>query len=209
MPIFIPPSDPMLNQVAAAVPVNDISSDEVQAIIDRLLAIAQDNQVDLGNGVMVGLAAPQIGIAKRIVVVDTHANEARTNLGNVVPFINPQITWCSDEIAWGTEGCYSVDEHLDGKIPRFQSVRITAYDRHGHFMDAVFTGFTARIFQHEIDHLDGIRFPDRVGEDGVLHWVPDNQSNRYLEEWKNWPLQFPWQMWLNMKEGKPYSPPVL
>jgi hypothetical protein len=89
-----------------------------------------------------------------------------------------------------------VDEHLDGKIPRSESIRITAYDREGNFIDRIFSGFTARIFQHEIDHLNGIRFPDRVTEKGILHWVPDNQYHL-----------FPFELWLDMKYGRPCEIP--
>lgn len=182
-------------------------SEEIQSTIDYIVKIAQGNQIDLGNGVMVGLAAPQIGIMKRIIIVDSKANIERRNLGNLIAYINPQIIWYSEEIVLGTEGCYSVDEHLDGKIPRSESICITGYDREGNFVTQLFSGFTARIFQHEIDHLNGIRFPDRVSEKGILHWIPDNQYNRYLKEWENWPLIFPYEQWLNMKYGRPYEAP--
>ena len=205
--IFIHPGNPSLTMPSANVHVEDIRTPTIQSIIDQLLDIALGNQIDNGNGVMVGLAAPQIGIMKRIIVVDSEVDADRKKLGSLVAYINPKIIWHSDEIVGGTEGCYSVDEHLDGIIPRFSTVRITAYDRDGKFIDQIFSGFTARIFQHEIDHLNGIRFPDRVTENGILHWVPDNQYNRYLEEWENWPLLFPFESWLNMKEGKPYETP--
>lgn len=205
--IFVPPGDPSLTLSAADVPADEILSEEIQAIIDRMLDIAKGHQTDTGNGMMVGLAAPQIGIMKRIILVDIAADEERKNPGNSVPYLNPQIVWYSDEILMGNEGCYSVDEHLDGIIPRSESVRITAYDREGHFIDRMFSGFTARIFQHEVDHLDGIRFPDRVGEKGILHWIPDNQYRHYLENWDDWPLVFPFDRWLDMKNGRPYVVP--
>ena len=100
-----------------------------------------------------------------------------------------------------------MDDHLDGKIPRSESIHITAYDREGNFIDRVFSGFTARIFQHEVDHLNGIRFPDRVSENGTLHWIPDNQYSQYLQQWEEWPLIFPFEHWLDMKYGRPYDPP--
>ncbi len=75
------------------------------------------------------------------------------------------------------------------KIPRSEKIQLIAFDREGNPINKIFSGFTARIFQHEVDHLDGIRFPDRVGENGVLHWVPDNQYSLYLEQWENWPLK--------------------
>lgn len=207
MSIFVPPSDSLLTMPSASVHIEHIHSEETQSIIERLFDIAKGNQVNLGNGVMVGLAAPQIGIMKRIIVIDMGVDEDRKNLGNLVAYINPEIVWYSDEIVYGTEGCYSVDEHLDGKIPRAESVRIKAFDRDGNSIDRVFSGFTARIFQHEIDHLSGIRFPDRVGENGILHWIPDQQYDQYLKQWEEWPLIFPFKSWLDMKEGKAYQTP--
>jgi peptide deformylase len=208
MSIFIPPGDPSLRSSAASINIEDIVSEELQSIIDHMMDIAKGNQVDVGNGVMVGLAAPQIGIMKRIIIVDCGVDDDRKSLGHLVPYINPQIIWHSDVILRGPEGCYSVDEHLDGIIPRFESVQITAYDREGNFVDRIFSGFTARIFQHEIDHLNGIRFPDRVGENGILHWIPDGQYNQYLEHWEDWTMIFPFELWLDMKQGRPckYSP---
>lgn len=202
---FIPPEDQSLTMPACEVSKEEILSDEVQSLIDLMFFIARDNQIDTGNGIMVGLAAPQIGISKRVILVDAAVGADWKNCGNLEAFINPQITWFSDEISLGIEGCFSVDSHLEGKIPRFESIRVKAFDRQGNIIDQIFSGFTARIFQHEIDHLNGIRFPDRVGEHGVLHWVPDNQYHHYLEQWENWPLICPWQLWLDMKEGKPYN----
>lgn len=209
MSVFIPPNDALLTMSASHVNVEHILSEEIQSIIDDMLDVTKGNQVDMGNGVMVGLAAPQIGIMKRIIVVDSEVDADRKHLGNLTPYINPQILWYSDEIQWGTEGCYSVDEHLDGKIPRSETIRITAYDRAGNFIDQMFSGFTARIFQHEVDHLNGIRFPDRVGENGILHWIPDNQYSQYLKQWEDWPLIVPFELWLNMKNGRPYEVPFL
>jgi peptide deformylase len=207
MSIFIPPSDVSLTKPASIVDVEHIPSKEIQSIINSMLDIAKGNQLDTGNGVLVGLAAPQIGIMKRIIVVDSGVDVDRKNLGNLVAYVNPQIIWYSDEILWGPEGCYSVDDHLDGKIPRSESIRITAYDREGNFIDQMFSGFTARIFQHEVDHLNGIRFPDRVGENGILHWIPDNQYNQYLKQWEDWHLIFPFELWLDMKHGRAYQVP--
>jgi peptide deformylase len=207
MSIFVQPSDASLRMPASSVSVEHILSEEIQSIIDHMLDITKGNQVDMGNGVMVGLAAPQIGIMKRIIIVDSGVDVDRKNLGNLVAYINPQIVWYSDKILCAPEGCYSVDDHLDGKIPRSESIQITAYDREGNFIDRMFSGFTARIFQHEVDHLNGIRFPDRVSENGILHWIPDNQYNQYLQQWEEWPFIFPFELWLDMKYGRPYEIP--
>lgn len=208
MPIFLYPGDPLLTMSADEVNVEDISSEEIQSLIDRMLHLSDDNQQDTGFGIMVGLAAPQIGVMKQVILVSSDVDDEGNNQGHMIPFINPKIVWYSDNINWGPEGCYSVDEHLDGKIPRSESIRITAYDRHGNHIDQVFSGFIARILQHEVDHLHGIRFPDRVTEDGTLHWVPDDEYRNYLQTWEHWPLIAPWQLWLDMKEGREFEIPA-
>ncbi len=207
--VFTPPGDILLQTDSAEVPFDEILSGETQAIIDRMFEVARGERNDTGeNRVMVGLAAPQIGICKRIVLVDTGVDSERKELGTLMAFINPEITWYSDEVVEGREGCYSVDSRVVGIVPRAQAIRIKALDRQGVPVDAEFSGFTARIFQHEVDHLNGIRFPDRVGSEGKLHWVEDSEYSKYKENCANWNCQCPWNLWVAMKDGNPYSPPV-
>lgn len=207
MSIFILPSDPLLNRLAETVPVESIHSFEIQSIIERMMEVARMNQIDTGDGLMVGLAAPQIGISKRIILVDMSVTEKRENTGKLEAFINPEIVWYSKEIVFGIEGCYSIDDHLDGKVPRSEKIKVRAYDSKGKLFEKEFSGFQARIFQHEIDHLNGIRFPDRVGEKGVLHWIPDGKYQEYKDSWETWPLICPFDTWLKMKAGEPYTHP--
>lgn len=103
----------------------------------------------------VGLAAPQVGIGKRIIVVDP--GEARGGLFQVV---NPEITWHSDELDRGTEGCLSIAGWL-GDVDRWTKVRVKGLDRQGHDVYIEAEGYLARVFQHEIDHLDGVLYTDK------------------------------------------------
>lgn len=194
MPIFVLPHEPMLNEPAETVSVESIKTDEIQNIIQKMMEIARMNQVDTGEGVMVGLAAPQIGIPKRIILVDMSVTEERKNTGDLSAFINPEIVWYSDVIEFGVEGCYSVDDHVDGSVPRSDKIIVRGYDAKGQFFERQFSGFQARIFQHEIDHLNGIRFPDRVGKKGDLHWIPDGKYQECRDNWKSWPLKCPWDI---------------
>ena len=93
-------------------------------------------------------------------------------------------------------------------MPRAAKIKITAFDRQGNFVTEEHSGFTARIFQHEVHHLEGIRFPDHVGEQGILHWVKAEQFPEYRETWQQWPVKCSWEAWLSMKEGKTYEEPV-
>lgn len=105
----------------------------------------------------VALAAPQIDVPKRIFVVAPEAFQSYQNQPLV--YINPVITKRSKETAWLEEGCLSV-RWLYGKVERALSVSLEAYDVSGKKFTAKATGLLAQIFQHEVDHLDGVLFHD-------------------------------------------------
>lgn len=78
-----------------------------------------------------------------ITIVDVHVDSSWSKVSDLVAYINPRITWSSDEIIHGIEGCYSVDDHLDGKVPRAKSSKLEAYDRQGNLIQQTYSGFTA------------------------------------------------------------------
>lgn len=131
----------------------------------RLLA---DNMVRImkkANGV--GLAAPQIGILKRIIVIAPE--------GKPTVLINPVITHREgSEIA--EEGCLSIPG-LYGDVERAETIEVEAYDIKGRAFSYTIEGFAARIVQHEVDHLDGVLFIDKV-DPATLHWQDPNPENR-------------------------------
>lgn len=138
--------DPVLRQQAEPVAAVD---DEVRQLIDEMLATMYD-----ADGV--GLAAPQIGLARRIIVVDVHE-------GDVPAFglINPVIVERSDDAERGEEGCLSIPG-LKEIVERSARVVVEGLDRDGNPRRIEATGLLARALQHEVDHLDGILFLDRV-----------------------------------------------
>lgn len=200
---LVPPHHPVLNAVAETVPVDQIQTEEIQSLIDEMTAIAKGERADVSRRVMVGLAAPQIGISKQIILVDVDVGASRLNLGKMQAYINPSIIWQSTEQEMGREGCFSADR-LQGIVPRSVKIRITAYDRTGQFVIEELTGFTARIFQHEFDHLNGVRFPDRLGENGRLLWVEEEEYDLYRQTWQNWQKTVPFSKWIEMKM-RPYD----
>jgi peptide deformylase len=207
-PIFTPPGDFSLQENATEVAMDEILSEGTQFIIEQMYQAAKGERNEIGeNQSLVGLAAPQIGYSKRIILVDTGVDSERTKLGSLTAYINPEITWYSDEIDEGRESCYSVDSRVIGIVPRSEKIQIRAFDRNGLPVSAEFSGFTARIFQHEIDHLNGIRFPERVGSDGKLHWVEDSEYEEYKKDCNNWNCKCPWQTWVSMKSGESYAVP--
>jgi len=203
---FISPAHPLLSMTIAEVPVNDILSAKTQTTIDLMYRVACEERKDSGKPIMVGMAAPQIGISQQIILVDVGVDTTRT-LGALIAYINPKIVWASDECDISYEGCYSVDDHIVGVISRATSIKIVAYDRQGNRISEIFTGSAARIFQHEIDHLNGIRFPDRISKESDLHCVCGEDYAIYREHWQNWPLWYSRDKWEAMKSGLPFELP--
>lgn len=205
MNIFVEPGNPRLSMPVEEVDVEQITTPRVQAMIDKMYEVAAPERSNPEAKVMVGLAAPQIGIYKQIILVDFSVTATRRDLGELKAFINPKIVWRSEEKELEREGCYSVDGRICGAILRPSKIRFTAYDRDGAFIEQELEGFTARIFQHEVDHLEGVRFPDRVDSGSTLHWVEEHQYPEYRKNWRQWPHIVPQEVWQAMKQGHPVS----
>jgi peptide deformylase len=110
----------------------------------------------------VGLAAPQVNISQRLIVVEYPEDDSIPDVKlKVFVFANPELTQVSDEKVTGIEGCLSVP-NLYGEVERSQSVTVRGLNRHGKKVTIKANGWLARIFQHEIDHLNGILFVDRA-----------------------------------------------
>jgi peptide deformylase len=194
---LIPPESGILNQCAVDIEVGEIVSSEIQHIIDQMLAIAQGEQGDTAGRTMVGLAAPQIGVSMRIIIVAVDSTGGGEQQDFRI-YINPVIIQSSEATEEGREGCYSTG-NICGVVDRPSRVTVRAYDRSGQDVTESHTGFTARIFQHEIDHLNGIRFPDRISDDNKLHWVEPDKFGDYRERWATWPHKCPRTTWEAMK----------
>ncbi len=134
-------------------PVVDFD-DELRDFVARLELTRQQGPA------AVGIAAPQVGHFQRIAIVDCSSTRKPVpNHGNLV-LINPEITrWDGYEV--GREGCLSVPDYT-GNVIRATRIRLTAWDEHGEAHEYEMEGYEARAVQHEIDHLDGILFIDRV-----------------------------------------------
>lgn len=109
----------------------------------------------------VGLAAPQVGESTRLIVVEYGDEENDEIPSKLYVMANPEITRSSEDTLIGTEGCLSIPG-IQGDVERFTSVTVKGLNRHGRPMTVKTKGWLARIFQHEIDHLDGILFVDRA-----------------------------------------------
>ncbi|HRC28304.1 MAG TPA: peptide deformylase [Candidatus Saccharimonas sp.] len=192
-----------LNSRSTEVRVEDITSREVQFVIDEMLRMAAGKGVN-GEDTrqMVGLAAPQVGISKRIITIDITATGALQQQ-EIVPIINPRIVAQSDEMIDGREGCWSCGDFC-ANVPRSTEVTVEGSDRAGKPIRYEWSGFVARIAQHEVDHLDGVRCIDRVPahEPWRLHRVLPQEFERYRSEWPHWQQTFPREEWERFRSGQ-------
>ncbi len=127
---------------------------ELEALLIELEAV-----MSAGPG-GVGIAAPQIGELQRVVVVDCRRSMRPCKNHGLLRMVNPKVVEGSGSVL-GREGCLSVPDWV-GMVPRAKSVRVCYQNLEGNSCDIESSGFEARVIQHEMDHLDGILFIDRV-----------------------------------------------
>lgn len=158
--------DPVLRRRAAEVSQEELHSDEVQRLIDELIQTRRES----GGA---GLAAPQVGISRRIAVVEVdEATLRRYPYKPPVPLtviVNPVIEPLSEEKLLINEGCLSVPR-LRGDVERHVLIRVDYFDRNGAPCEVAAEGLTAGTFQHEVDHLDGVLFLDRADPRSLTTW---------------------------------------
>jgi len=142
--------DPLLKKVSK--PVEKITP-EILSLLDEML-----ETMYAAPGI--GLAAVQIGVPKRLVVVDTARDEAPKN---PLYFINPEIVWSSEETSTYEEGCLSIPEYYE-EVERPAQVKVRFTDLHGKAHEIEANGLLATVLQHEIDHLNGVLFIDHISK---------------------------------------------
>jgi peptide deformylase len=151
--------DPVLRQRAREVAEDELGSAGVQAFIDDLVETKR-----AANGA--GLAANQVGDLRRIAVVEVEPGNPRYPYKPPFPLtimVNPELEPLGNETFDVNEGCLSVPD-LRGTLSRYAGVRARFLDRHGEPRELVVRGLSAGTFQHEVDHLDGVLFIDRVAD---------------------------------------------
>src|SRR5690242_4195474 len=145
--------EPLLQRIAAPVARFDA---ELHALLTDM-----DDTMRALNGA--GIAAPQIGVSQRVVIFELADNPRYPHIAPVpyTVLVNPLVTPLTAEEDEGWEGCLSVPG-MRGLVPRHRRVRYRGFDQRGAPIDRTVEGFHARVVQHEVDHLDGILFPQRV-----------------------------------------------
>ncbi len=162
MATLVPQSHPALHTIAEEVPVEDITSARIQKVLKDMRAVLHAYRG--GDFTGVAIAAPQIGIPLRIFLIEDTA-PLKKDIPRLPPLIaiNPRITKLSKKKTLLHEGCLSVDQSY-GSVRRSLRTTIRAYDERGKSYERGASDLLAQIFQHEVDHLDGILFLDRAEE---------------------------------------------
>ncbi len=145
---------PILRQKSAA--VANATDPQLDELIADLIATA-----DAANGV--GIAAPQVSSSMRLFIIASRPSPRYPHAPTMAPtaMINPEIVDRSGELVAAWEGCLSVPG-TRGLVLRDREIEVKYFNKYGELIQQELTDFAARIFQHELDHLDGILFPDRV-----------------------------------------------
>jgi peptide deformylase len=145
--------NPILRQRSNSI---DLPDPQIDSLIADLIATA-----DAANGV--GIAAPQVAASIRLFIVASRPSPRYPHAPTMEPtaMIDPEIVDRSGDLVAGWEGCLSVPG-VRGLVLRDRAIEVRYLTQYGDLVQQELTGFVARIFQHELDHLDGILFPDRV-----------------------------------------------
>lgn len=167
--------DPVLRLPADEMSAEELADPATQELIDSMIETMRD-----ADGA--GLAAPQVGVSKRLAVIEVRPGNPRYPYKPAVPLtviVNPVLEAIGEETYLNNEGCLSMP-NLRGDLERWVNVSVRHLDREGRELEGTYRGLTAGTFQHEIDHLDGRLFVDRMTDLSTLStW---EQFDRFRRE---------------------------
>ncbi|HEX9367061.1 MAG TPA: peptide deformylase [Vicinamibacterales bacterium] len=175
---------PVLRTRAQPLEPADIKSPRIQQLIDDMFETMQEYQG-------VGLAAPQVHESLRLFVAglpprpgddDDEEEEGEDDRVPLMTIINPEIAIIGGDTADDWEGCLSIPE-IRGRVTRAREIKVKAYDRRGQRIEISARGFTARVIQHETDHLDGVLFFDRMASLETLTYL--DEFSKYWSRGRN------------------------
>jgi len=150
--------------------IRDFGADLQELVEDMIVTMREQDGV--------GLAAPQVNQSMRLIVVEYPEDDSSEDAAaKLFVMINPVIVKRSDETVIGIEGCLSVPDVV-GEVERAVQVEVRGLNRYGKKMKVRANGWLARVFQHEIDHLDGVLFVDRATQ----VWKPSDQEIQQMEQ---------------------------
>ena len=166
--------NPALREIANVVEESQIASKQIQGLVDDLIETMRH-----ANGA--GLASTQIAVPYRICVIEVNKNPRYPYKPDIplTILINPEVTFLTEERVSVYEGCLSVP-NMRGKVDRCPEIQIDGYDREGNDVSFISKGISAGTFQHELDHLDGLIYTDRMKDASSLTTI--DEFSRYFEE---------------------------
>jgi len=144
--------------ITAPDPRLKIKARPVAAVDDKVRRLMDDMLDTMYTAIGVGLAAPQVGVSSRVIVLDVAREGEKPQ---PIKLANPEILWRSPELTTGNEGCLSLPEHY-ADVTRPARIRLRYLDYENEIREIEVSGLLAMCLQHEIDHLDGILFVDHI-----------------------------------------------
>lgn len=132
----------------------------VRKIDKEITKLIQNMEITMEENSGCGLAAPQVGVSRRVIVVLLNQ---QTDQEVILPMINPEIIFHSESTYIDTEGCLSVPDYFD-EVSRYEDIIVKFLDKKGREQTLKLSDLNARVVQHEIDHLNGVLFVDKVVE---------------------------------------------
>ncbi len=164
---------PVLRKVARKVEPAEIKTAEFQKLVDDMIETMREY-----DGI--GLAAPQVHESVRLAIIGIEEGKGEDRTIRVFPVINPEVTPTTKETGEDWEGCLSVPR-MRGRVSRPDAITVRALDRRGNKVEFDLVGYPARVVQHELDHLDGVLFIDRMKSFETLCFI-EEYSKYWVED---------------------------
>jgi peptide deformylase len=161
---------PVLRKKASPIPAAEVGSTRIQTLIDDMFET-------MAEYAGIGLAAPQVHESLRLFVAGVRSGDVVTPMTDdtdmpFIALINPEVMPIGEDVDSGWEGCLSIPD-IRGKVERPSVVRVRALDRTGRRIEITAHGLPARVIQHELDHLDGVLFFDRMASFETLTFMDE------------------------------------
>ncbi len=181
-------NNPILRQTCLPISPAELRTRECQDLIELMLDEVygknnKDQNRNTNQPTVVGLSANQMGVNKRISIVDLAIS--LKGYSNIQVLVNPEITWKSKTIIERLEGCVSIPS-VWGYVKRSGRVKVNALDRAGNKLQLDVKGWTAVLLQHELEHLNGILFIDHLEDPTKAHLVQPDEYRVHKLAKKNW-----------------------
>lgn len=167
----------LMEIISLPAPVLRRKARKVEIFDDELLALVDDMIETMRAAPGVGLAAPQVSDSRRLIVVEYGDDENEEAPKKLFVVANPELKPLTEEKVMGVEGCLSVPG-LVGEVARYSKVQVKGQNKRGQPVKITAEGWLARIFQHEVDHLNGVLFPDIAEE----VWQPSEEEEKILKD---------------------------